>query len=59
MIFVLSFPYLTESGGELCLLELGLVVELRNGDAIIFKSSQVNSFQYALQRTMRISCFPF
>jgi hypothetical protein len=31
-------------GGELCLMELGLVVELRCGDAIIFKSSQLTHF---------------
>ncbi len=31
-------------GGELCLLELGLVVEMRSGDAIIFKSSQLTHF---------------
>jgi len=32
------------SGGELCLLEICLVVDLRCGDAIIFKSSKLTHF---------------
>lgn len=31
-------------GGELCLLELGLVLELKNGDVIMFKSGQISHF---------------
>ena len=36
-------------GGELCILELGLVVCLRSGDAIIFKSSQLTHFNMHYQ----------
>ncbi len=31
-------------GGKLCLLELGLMVDLRCGDAIIFKYSEITHF---------------
>lgn len=31
-------------GGELCLMELGLVVNLHCGDAIIFKLSEISHF---------------
>jgi hypothetical protein len=31
-------------GGELCLLEPGLVLELRNGDVVIFQSGQISHF---------------
>ena len=31
-------------GGELCLVELGLVLALRNGDAIVFASTKITHF---------------
>ena len=32
------------SGGELCLMELGLVLDLQCGDVVIFKSSKLSHF---------------
>ena len=40
MVFQLS----DGAGGELCLAEPGLVIRLRNGDGVIFRSSQITHF---------------